>query len=142
MSTDDASFKKAPDDVDRYVGSRVRMRRITVGFSQERLGEALGVTFQQVQKYEKGANRISASRMQRLAEVLGVHVSYFFEGAPKEGGLVGGFAEDGQAPYDADVMHTPEGVQLARAFAMIEDPKVRRRVVDLVHAMVESQRKD
>jgi len=144
MSADDNLMKKAPSPVDRHVGSRVRMRRITVGMSQEKLGEALGVTFQQIQKYEKGSNRISASRMQNIAQVLGVPVSYFFDGAPRDEGLAmaSGFAESGQADYAVDIFTTPEGVALARAFASIEDPKVRRRVVDLVTTLVEGQRKD
>ncbi|MCA0400964.1 MAG: helix-turn-helix transcriptional regulator [Proteobacteria bacterium] len=136
-------MKKAPSPVDRHVGSRVRMRRITVGMSQERLGEALGVTFQQIQKYEKGSNRISASRMQNIAQVLGVPVSFFFDGAPRDEGLAmaAGFADNSQADYTADIFSTPEGVALARAFASIEDPKVRRRVVDLVTTLVEGQKR-
>lgn len=143
MMNDDIGMKKAPSSVDRYVGSRVRMRRITIGLSQEKLGEALGVTFQQVQKYEKGANRISASRMQNISQVLGVPVAYFFEGAPRDEGLAlaSGFAEGGQAEYRADILSTPEGIALARAFASIDDPKVRRRVVDLVTTLVDGQKK-
>lgn len=143
MSASEHVMKKAPSPVDRHVGSRVRMRRITVGLSQEKLGEALGVTFQQIQKYEKGTNRISASRMQNIAQVLGVPVSFFFDGSPRDEsiGMAVGFADNVQADYTADVFATPEGVALARAFASIEDPKVRRRVVDLVTTLVEGQRK-
>lgn len=143
MSAEDNLMKKAPSPVDRHVGSRVRMRRITVGMSQEKLGEALGVTFQQIQKYEKGTNRISASRMQNIAQVLGVPVSFFFDGAPRDEGLAMavGFGEGAQPDYSVDIFSTPEGVALARAFASIEDPKVRRRVVDLVTTLVEGQRK-
>lgn len=143
MSDSEHVMKKAPSPVDRHVGSRVRMRRITVGLSQEKLGEALGVTFQQIQKYEKGANRISASRMQNIAQVLGVPVSFFFDGSPRDEsiGMAAGFTDNAQADYTADVFATPEGVALARAFASIEDPKVRRRVVDLVTTLVEGQRK-
>lgn len=143
MSADENLMKKAPSPVDRHVGNRVRMRRITVGLSQEKLGEALGVTFQQIQKYEKGMNRISASRMQSIAQVLGVPVSFFFDGAPRDLALGAvGFAETAQADYTIDIFSTPEGVALARAFASIEDPKVRRRVVDLVTTLVEGQRKN
>ncbi len=119
------------------------MRRITVGMSQEKLGEALGVTFQQVQKYEKGTNRISASRMQNIAQVLGVPVSFFFDGAPRDESIAMavGFTDNSQASYGVDIFSTPEGVALARAFASIEDPKVRRRVVDLVITLVEGQRR-
>ena len=144
MSADDHTMKKAPSPVDRHVGSRVRMRRITVGMSQEKLGEALGVTFQQIQKYEKGSNRISASRMQNIAQVLGVPVSFFFDGAPRDESIAMavGFADNAQADYAVDIFSTPEGVALARAFASIEDPKVRRRVVDLVTTLVEGQRRN
>lgn len=144
MAADDNPMKKAPSPVDRHVGNRVRMRRITVGMSQEKLGEALGVTFQQIQKYEKGSNRISASRMQNIAQTLGVPVSYFFDGAPRDEslGMAVGFAESQQADYAADIFATPEGVALARAFASIQDPKVRRRVVDLVTTLVEGQKRD
>lgn len=143
MPPDENGTKKAPSPVDRHVGARVRMRRITVGMSQEKLGEALGVTFQQIQKYEKGSNRISASRMQNIAQVLGVPVAYFFDGAPRDESIAtaSGFAETRQSDYAADIFSTPEGIALARAFASIEDPKVRRRVVDLVTTLVDSQRK-
>jgi transcriptional regulator with XRE-family HTH domain len=76
---------KAPNPVDRHVGSRVRMRRMLIGMSQEKLGEALGITFQQIQKYEKGTNRIGASRLHHIARVLGVPVEFFYEGAPEIG---------------------------------------------------------
>jgi transcriptional regulator with XRE-family HTH domain len=142
MASEDMSQKKAPSAVDRHVGGRVRLRRISVGMSQERLGEALGVTFQQVQKYEKGANRISVSRMQQIAQVLGCTVSYFLEGAPRDEGMVAGFAEQRQAEYSIDILATPEGVALARAFASITDPRVRRRVVDLVTTLAEGAGKD
>ncbi len=142
MPPEDHLTKKSPSPVDRHVGSRVRLRRITAGMSQEKLGDALGVTFQQIQKYEKGTNRISASRMQSIARVLSVPVSFFFEGAPSETGLplAAGFGEGGQSDYAADIFATPEGVALARAFASIEDARVRRRVVDLVLILVEGQR--
>jgi transcriptional regulator with XRE-family HTH domain len=143
MAADENPMKKSPSPIDRHVGTRVRMRRITVGMSQERLGEALGVTFQQVQKYEKGSNRISASRMQNIAQTLGVPVSFFFDGSPRDEslGMAVGFAESAQADYTAGIFSTPEGVALARAFASIDDVKVRRRVVDLVTTLVESQRR-
>lgn len=144
MPADETSMKKAPGDFDRHVGRRIRMRRIQVGMSQERLADSLGVTFQQVQKYEKGANRITMSRMRIVAQVLGVPMAFFSEGAPGEDGmmLASGFAENRQADYAVELFSTPEGVALARAFASIEDPKVRRRVVDLVTTLAEGQRKD
>jgi len=134
-------MKKSPGPVDKYVGSRVRMRRILVGMSQEKLGEALNVTFQQVQKYEKGANRIGASRLQNIAQVLGVPVTYLFEGAPQERAEGDpAFAEPAQADYSFDLLSTPDGVQLAKAFMSIQDPKLRRRVVDLVNTLAESNK--
>ena len=123
---------KAPNPVDKYVGSRVRMRRIMLGMSQEKLGEALGLTFQQVQKYEKGTNRISASRLQHLCVILKVPVPYFFEGAPPSNGLpeVGAGV---QAPsYVNDFLATSDGINLTKAFMQIKDAKIRRRIVDLV----------
>lgn len=134
-------MKKSPGPVDKHVGSRVRMRRILVGMSQEKLGEALGLTFQQVQKYEKGTNRIGASRLQQIAQVLGVPVMFLFEGAPLDKSVVdGGFAEPAQSEYSFDLLSTPDGVQLAKAFMSIDDPKVRRRVVDLVATLAEGQK--
>ena len=127
--------KKIPNPIDRHVGSRVRMRRILVGLSQERLGDALGLTFQQVQKYEKGTNRIGASRLQEIARTLGVPVSFFFDGAPQADAAAGGFAETANPGYVADFLGTTEGVQLNKAFIRIGDPKVRRRIVELVTAL-------
>ena len=123
---------KAPNPVDKHVGSRVRMRRIMLGMSQEKLGEALGLTFQQVQKYEKGTNRVGASRIQQIAEILQVPVSFLFEGSPR--GALGnaGFGEDTSPPYVADFLATSEGLALTRAFTRISDPRLRRSIVDLV----------
>ncbi|WP_020187230.1 helix-turn-helix transcriptional regulator [Methylopila sp. 73B] len=131
-------IKKTPNPVDKHVGSRVRMRRVLIGMSQEKLGEALGITFQQIQKYEKGTNRIGASRMQQIATVMGVPVSYFFEDAP--GALAEGQPGFGEAPssdYVVDFLTTTEGLQLNKAFVRIADPKVRRKIVDLVSALAE-----
>jgi transcriptional regulator with XRE-family HTH domain len=130
-------LKKIPNPVDRHVGSRVRMRRMLIGMSQERLGEALGLTFQQVQKYEKGANRIGASRLQEIARILNVEIDYFFQGAPSTGDLAPstGLSESPSPTYMADLLTTSEGVQLMKAFVQIADPKLRRRVVDLVAAI-------
>ncbi len=108
-----------------------------VGMSQEKLGEALGLTFQQVQKYEKGTNRISASKLQHIAKILAVPVEFFFDGAPvsESAGLVSGVAESESAGYVSDFLSTSEGVQLTKAFVRIRDPRVRRRVIDLVSAL-------
>jgi transcriptional regulator with XRE-family HTH domain len=123
---------KAPNPVDKYVGSRVRMRRIMLGMSQEKLGEALGLTFQQVQKYEKGTNRVGASRIQQISEILQVPVSFLFEGGPS--GAVGGdnFAEGASPAYISDFLATSEGLALTRAFTRISDAKLRRSIVDMV----------
>ncbi|MGX1790228.1 helix-turn-helix domain-containing protein [Bosea sp. NPDC055332] len=128
-------LKKLPNPIDRHVGSRVRMQRMLVGVSQEKLGEALGLTFQQVQKYEKGTNRISASRLQQIAKMLGVPVAFFFEGAPSDETTAGGFADAAATTYVADFLTTSEGVQLSKAFVRIKNPRVRRRVIDLVEAL-------
>lgn len=129
-------IKKIPNPIDKHVGSRVRMRRMMLSMSQEKLGERLGLTFQQVQKYEKGANRIGASRLQQIGAILSVPVSFFFEGAPSgEPGVEGGFQDAGAASYVADFLSTSEGLALNRAFIRIKDGKVRRRVVDLVSAL-------
>ena len=130
-------MKKAPNDVDRHVGSRVRMRRMLIGMSQEKLGEALGLTFQQVQKYEKGTNRISASRLQQISGILGVSIDYLYAGAAGSDGATTGFAEGSGSGYEADVM-TAEGLKLLRAFHRIEEPKVRRKLLDLASALAAS----
>src|SRR5215207_5699741 len=124
-------IKKAPNPIDKHVGSRVRMRRVLIGMSQEKLGEALGLTFQQVQKYEKGTNRIGASRLQQISSILGMPVEFFFEGAPSVAakGSDTGFQEVSDTPYVADFLASNEGVQLNRAFLRIRDPKLRRRLV-------------
>lgn len=128
--------KKTPNPIDRHVGSRVRMRRMMISMSQEKLGERLGITFQQVQKYEKGTNRIGASRMHQIATILGVPVAFFYEGAPGGEASAAGFADSGNPAYVSDFMATSEGLALAKAFMKVSDPKVRRRIVDLVEAMV------
>ncbi|MCW5682480.1 MAG: helix-turn-helix transcriptional regulator [Xanthobacteraceae bacterium] len=127
--------KKSPNPIDRHVGSRVRMRRMMVSMSQEKLGERLGITFQQVQKYEKGTNRIGASRLHQISSILGVPVAFFYEGAPGSETLAAGFGESGNPAYVSDFMATAEGLALARAFMKVSDPKLRRRIVDLVEAM-------
>jgi transcriptional regulator with XRE-family HTH domain len=128
-------MNKSPNPIDKHVGARVRMRRLMVGMSQGKLGEALDVTFQQVQKYEKGANRIGASRLQQLARVLEVPPSYFFEGAPTGETTASGFAEPDGNSYVVDFLSTNEGLQLNRAFAAIKDSKVRKKILDLVQSL-------
>lgn len=131
------SNPREPSPVDRHVGVRVRLRRQMMGMSQEKLGEELGVTFQQVQKYERGANRIGAGRLWHLARVLEVPVSFFFDGVSATGEQPTGFAEGDQTPMVNSFLQSADGVALAQAFSRISDPKVRRRVLELVRAMAD-----
>jgi transcriptional regulator with XRE-family HTH domain len=130
--------KKVPNPIDKHVGSRVRMRRMMLGMSQEKLGDALDLTFQQVQKYEKGTNRIGASRLQHISQILKVPVSFFFEGAPN----MPGHAGMGEAPLPAyvnDFLATSDGLSLTKSFIKIKSSKLRRRIVELVEQMAECQ---
>ena len=132
--------KKAPNPVDKHGGSRVRMRRMMLGMSQEKLGDALGLTFQQVQKYEKGTNRIGASRVQHISQILQVPVGFFFEGAPDLEPHVNGANGMAEAPspgYVSDFLATSEGLALTRAFTRIKEARLRRRIVDLVEEIAE-----
>ncbi len=125
------SVKKEPKPTDKHVGAKVRMRRMMLHMTQTGLGDALGLTFQQVQKYEKGTNRIGASRLQKISEVLKVPVSFFFEGTP----LALGKASGGQAPtpeYVLEFLGTSDGLALTAAFTKIKDAELRRRIVELV----------
>jgi transcriptional regulator with XRE-family HTH domain len=109
------------------------MRRIMLGMSQEKLGDALGLTFQQVQKYEKGTNRVGASRIQQISEILRVPVSFLFEGGPSgTAGGAEGFSEGTSPAYISDFLATSEGLALTRAFTRITDAKLRRSIVDMV----------
>lgn len=129
---------KKPNPVDVHVGARVRFRRTMMGTSQEKLGEALGVTFQQVQKYEKGTNRVGASRLQKIAEVLQVPVSFFFEGYSGSDAQLDGLRE-ADAEFVNDYPVSAESIQLNRAFGRITDPKVRRRILELVRSLAEAE---
>ena len=126
--------KKAPNPIDKHVGSRVRMRRMMLSMSQEKLGDALGLTFQQVQKYEKGTNRIGASRLQQISQILQVPVSFFFEGAPTSPGqgALGGMSEAPSPAYVSDFLATSDGLSLTKSFMRIKNSKLRRKIVDLV----------
>src|SRR3954469_22614677 len=128
---------KAPNPVDRHVGSRERLRRIMLGMSQERLGEGLRLTFQQIQKYEKGTNRIGASRLQQICDILRIPVSFLFEGVP--GGTINadGMIEPASPAYVADFLATAEGLALVRAFTEIPNVKLRRAIVDMVELIGE-----
>ena len=124
--------------MDTHVGSRVRLRRMLLGMSQEKLGEHLGLTFQQVQKYEKGINRIGASRLFELGKVLGVPIQYFYDEAPSDASglpMAAGFAEGPAETYVVDFLASREGLELNKAFSRITDPRVRRSIVELVRAV-------
>lgn len=128
---------KMPNPIDVHVGSRLRMRRMLVGMSQEKLGEHLDLTFQQVQKYEKGSNRISASRLFEMARILDVPVQFFFDDMPGQfsGKPAAGFAESSDSFQMTDFLTSSDGAQLIRAFAEIKSPEVRRKVIDLVKSI-------
>jgi len=122
--------KKQANPIDAQVGNRVRLRRMLIGMSQERLGELLGLTFQQVQKYEKGVNRIGAGRLFEVSRILGVNIDYFYEGVNNQ--LAGGFADSASSPPVMEFVSSGEGLQLSLAFMKIKDPKLRKRVLELV----------
>jgi transcriptional regulator with XRE-family HTH domain len=127
--------KKTPNVIDRHVGSRLRMRRVLLGMSQEKLGVYLGVTFQQVQKYEKGMNRIGASRLQNASRALDVPVEFFFRDAPQfEPSQPMPSFDSTNTNFVADFLSSNEGVELNQAFVRIKDRKLRRRIVELVRA--------
>jgi transcriptional regulator with XRE-family HTH domain len=153
MAVDDNSGPPAPaaeernarraNTIDTHVGARVRLRRMLLGMSQEKLGESLGLTFQQVQKYEKGVNRIGASRLFDLAQVLGVPVQFFYDelGAATSHAhsqsqpQMAGFADRPAESYVVDFLSSREGLELNKAFVRITDPKMRRSVIELVRSM-------
>jgi transcriptional regulator with XRE-family HTH domain len=142
------SGRKTPNPTDRYVGARVRMRRLMLGMSQTALGNSLGVTFQQVQKYEKGTNRIGASRLQQISGSLQVPVAFFFEELPipakaqasaQAGAHASAHANAGLSPNQISaVLATSDGLALVEGFARIKSPKLRRRLVDLVERLGDS----
>jgi transcriptional regulator with XRE-family HTH domain len=128
--------KKKPNPTDMHVGSRIRLRRNMLGMSQEKLGGNLGITFQQIQKYEKGTNRVGASRLQAIANILGVSVAFFFEDLPDhDTGGSRGFVEDSSATFALDFCASEEGLQLNRAFVKITNLKVRRRIIELMKSL-------
>jgi len=131
--------KKQANPIDIQVGNRVRIRRMLIGMSQERLGDLLGLTFQQVQKYEKGINRIGASRLFDLAQVLGVPVQFFYEEAPTSAETLplvpDGFAEKPAENTIVEFLRSRDGLELNKAFVRISDVKARRAIVDLVRSL-------
>ena len=131
--------KKSPNSTDKHVGSRVRMRRMMLEMSQTELGNDIGLTFQQVQKYEKGTNRIGAGRLHEISRVLQVPISFFFEGSPNEPGARG--AADAPLPtYVTDFLATSDGLALTKAFMQIKDSNLRRRIVSLVQEITGGDR--
>jgi transcriptional regulator with XRE-family HTH domain len=129
--------KKQANPIDAQVGNRVRIRRMLIGMSQEKLGDLLGLTFQQVQKYEKGVNRIGAGRLYEVSRILGVPIDFFYESVAGAASEAGGFAESEGAPPVMEFVSSGEGLQLSLAFMKIKDPKVRKRVLDLVKSLAE-----
>jgi transcriptional regulator with XRE-family HTH domain len=128
--------------VSRNANIVLRMRRMMLAMSQEKLGDALGVTFQQVQKYEKGTNRIGGSRLHQISHILQVPVSFFFDGAPSVAGMPRpeGVSEAPSPAYVSDFLATSDGLALAKAFVRIDDSKLRRRIVDLVEQIANNKR--
>lgn len=129
-----------PDPIDIHVGSRVRLRRTLLGMSQEKLGDALGLTFQQIQKYERGANRIGSSRLFKLSQILDVPVSFFFDDMPEEVEQANrGLSESHAEPFEADQLSRRETLELVRAYYKIEEPKVRKRMFELVKSIAQHE---
>jgi transcriptional regulator with XRE-family HTH domain len=141
----DERGSRRPNPIDVHVGGRVRFRRMLLGMSQEKLGEKLGLTFQQIQKYEKGINRIGASRLFDLAQVLGVPVQFFYEEAPAGEPLAAmpaGFAEKPEENAIVDFLRSRDGLELNKAFVRISDAKARRAIVDLVRSLANDDTKE
>jgi transcriptional regulator with XRE-family HTH domain len=123
----------SPNPIDRHVGLRIRMRRKELGFSQEKLAEAVGVTFQQIQKYERAANRVSASKLWEVAQALNTGIGYFYDGLVE---MQARPDRPGQSMHD--FLLTPEGLELAASFPRIPTPRLRRRLVELIRALTEA----
>jgi len=129
---------KAPSQIDVFVGSRVRMRRLMAGLSQEKLADGLGITFQQVQKYEKGTNRIGASRLQAIADILGVHPSFFFQEGDDASARAGAGDTTREPSEISSFVSSKEGIALNRAFLKITDPVLRKKIISLVAAVAQT----
>jgi transcriptional regulator with XRE-family HTH domain len=129
--------EKRPHPIDIHVGGRVRLRRTMLGMSQDKLADSLGLTFQQIQKYEKGVNRVGASRVFEISRILGVPIQFFYDDYNADTGCSYGFAEAGPDDGAAmmELLNSPEGVQLCKHFASINDPKIRKRVLELVKSL-------
>jgi transcriptional regulator with XRE-family HTH domain len=137
MTDEISGGSRSPNPVDLHVGGRIRMKRKVLGVSQERLAEALGLTFQQVQKYERGANRVSASKLYEIARFLNAPVSYFFEGLADPTSNDPGDQGEGPEQFVHDFLMTPEGLELAATFPKIRKGRIRRRVLELVRTLAD-----
>jgi len=130
-----AIVRKAPNPIDKHVGSRVRMRRMMLGMSQSKLGDGLGLSFQQVQKYEKGTNRMGASCLQQISHILQIPVPFFFEGAPHLPGQPTGIGGAPSPAYVSEFLATTDGLALTKAFMRIKEPGLRRHILSLVEQL-------
>jgi transcriptional regulator with XRE-family HTH domain len=132
---------KTPNPTDKHVGARIRMRRLMLGMSQTALADGLDLTFQQIQKYEKGVNRVGASRLQQIAHILRVPVEFFFEGGPAIPGTKAGAADAPSLAHVSEFLATPDGLALVAGFVKIRSAKLRRAIVELVSYLAQSQDK-
>ncbi len=129
---------KKPNPVDVHVGGRMRLRRTLLGYSQEKLGKAVGLTFQQIQKYERGANRIGASRLYQFSKILDVPVAFFYDDMPAEvDEAQPGLAEDDGTPFDQQQFTRRETLKLVRAYYAIADPAIRHRIYELTRSVAQ-----
>ncbi|MGB1547072.1 MAG: helix-turn-helix domain-containing protein [Alphaproteobacteria bacterium] len=136
---------EGPNPIDVHVGGRVRLRRTLLGMSQEKLARAIGLTFQQIQKYERGANRIGASRLHELSQVLDVPVSFFFDdmNGPSGGyAVVGELREEAPPPFEGDPMTKRETLKLVRAYYRIKSPALRKRILDLTQSLADGENEE
>ena len=131
--------RNSQNPIDKHVGNRVRMRRKMLSMSQQKLGDAIGLTFQQVQKYEKGTNRIGASRLQQIARVLSVPVPFFFEGAPHPPGMPHGNGPAPSPSYVTEFLATTDGLALSKAFSRIKNASLKRSIVRLVEELADGR---
>lgn len=132
--------KGGPSQVDVHVGQRLRVRRALLGLSQEKLADALGLTFQQIQKYERGTNRVSAGRLYSLSKILDVPISYFFEqfGDAREGGSLVGLSDNAQDSFHGeDLLNSKETLDLIRTYYSVQDPEARKDILKFIKSMAE-----
>jgi len=132
---------RSPNPIDIHVGTRIRLQRQVMKMSQEKLGDQLGVTFQQVQKYERGANRVGASRLWKMSQVMGVPVGYFFAGLDRENAITE-FTEDDELPIVYDFINSTDGVSLAKAVSRIKNKAVRRQILELARSLAKDEGDD